>query len=307
MKKIKTFYTPKQVCTQISSSFSKSPLKPKLLMEKIQNEGYGEYFDIVDDFKPIEKSDFLIAHTEEYVNNFYNKTGNYMSNALPWSQELVDSLPYTTGSLLAAKRFAIQNPGQIAFAPVSGMHHAQPHGGCGYCTFSGQVISAIKIYEEFGLSGAYLDLDEHFGNSIADSYSFNPTLIKAIPEGCNVNPEGYNEAYLLDFEKKLKHVENLILDNKVHYVVFAHGADSHEDDDLGGSVDTNYWLSAAETFSMWVKDVSKKLGKPLPVVLCLFGGYRHDNYEFVLDLHLNSLLTCSSIIYKQDINIKELV
>jgi hypothetical protein len=28
----------------------------------------------------------------------------------------------------------------------------------------------------------------------------------------------------------------------------------------------------------------------------LFGGYRSDNYEAVLDLHLKSLLTCSRII-----------
>jgi acetoin utilization deacetylase AcuC-like enzyme len=264
-------------------------------MKKIKDDGY-ENFDIVDDFKPIKKSDFYIAHTKEYVNNVYNKTGNYSSNGLPWSKELVSSLTYTTGSLLAAKRHAIQNPGELCFAPISGMHHARPDSGVGFCTFSGQVISAIKIYEEFGLSGAYLDLDGHFGNSIEDTYKFNPLLEKAIPRGCNINPTGTNLSYLNDFTVKLKGLEKMILNDMVHYVVFAHGADSHEDDDLCGHLNTKCWIDAAEIFSKWVNDVSNKLGKPLPVVLCLFGGYRHDDYNFVLDLHLKSLLTCSRII-----------
>jgi hypothetical protein len=83
---------------------------------------------------------------------------------------------------------------------------------------------------------------------------------------------------------------------KIHYVVFAHGADSHEDDDIGGGCDTKHWLQCAQLFSEWVNAISAEIGKPLPVTLALFGGYRSDNYEAVLDLHLKSLLTCSRII-----------
>jgi hypothetical protein len=95
-KKIKTFYTDKQVCFDSirKESFSQSPLKPALLMERIKNGPYANMLDITDDFKPIKKEDFYIAHTEEYVDNVYNKTGNYGSNGLPWSENLVDSLPY---------------------------------------------------------------------------------------------------------------------------------------------------------------------------------------------------------------------
>ena len=43
-KKIYTYYTPKQVCIdQIKDrSFSQSPLKPKLLMERIDILGFSE-------------------------------------------------------------------------------------------------------------------------------------------------------------------------------------------------------------------------------------------------------------------------
>lgn len=304
MKKIKTFYTPKQVCHKMDASFSKSPLKPYLLMKKIQEEGYGDYFDIEDNFEPIKKEDFLIAHTEQYVNDVFNKTGWYNTNGLPWSKELVKSLHYTTGSLLAAKRWAIEHPEQLCFAPISGMHHARPKSGSGYCTFSGQVISAIKIYEEYGLSGAYLDLDNHYGNSIEDTYEFNPKLKLAIPVGYNINPSGYNESYIQNFKDKLELLKKQIIAGKIHYVVFAHGADSHNEDDLGGKADTYHWIHAAEVFAKWVNEVSQELGKPLPVVMCLFGGYRQNDYDFVLKLHISSLLTCSKIIYDQEVNLE---
>ncbi len=301
-KKIKTFYTDKQVCFDSirESSFSQSPLKPYLLMEKIKNGPYAEMLDITDNFEPIKKEDYLYAHTKEYVDNVYNKTGNYRSNGLPWSQNLVDSLPYTTGSLYAAKKHAILNPETVCFAPISGMHHAQPNSGSGFCTFSGQVVSAIKIYLEYGLSGAYCDLDGHFGNSIEDTREFNPLLNKAIPIGCNINPKGYDSNYTHNFQLALDKLEAKILNNEIHYVVFAHGADSHKDDDLGNQCGTEYWLLNSTIFSDWVNKVSEKLGKPLPVILALFGGYRKDDYDIVLDLHTKSLLQCSNIICGND-------
>lgn len=297
-KKIKTFYTDKQVCFDSikESSYSQSPLKPYLLMEKIKNGKYADMLDITDAFNPIQKEDYYLAHTKTYVDNVYNKTGNYFSNNLPWSKNLVASLPYTTGSLYAAKEHAILNPEDVCFAPVSGMHHAQPNNGSGFCTFSGQVVSAIMIYKKYGLSGAYLDLDGHFGNSIEDTREFAPLLNKAIPMGCNINPTGENSVYANDFHKKLLKLEKKIYDNEIHYVVFAHGADSNDEDDLGGQNCTPYWVYMAELFSNWVNKVSEKLGKPLPVVLALFGGYRKDNYDAVLDLHTKSIITCSNMI-----------
>lgn len=336
MKKIKTFYSDKQVCFDNFGeiSYSKSSQKPYLLMKRFDETGYANLLDIDGSFEPIKKEDFYIAHTEEYVENVYTGTGNCGSNALPWTQNLVDSLPYTTSSLYAASKWAIENPEQIAFAPVSGMHHAQPERGSWFCTFSGQVISAIKIYQETNKVCAYLDLDGHFGNSIEDTREFNPLLNKAIPIGCNINPQGENAIYVSDFIKRLNILGNLILEGKVDYVVFAHGANSQSDDDfvfeptksvidfftlkksmpqlnglnryypnehLGGQCGTEFWLMCAEHFAKWVNHISHLLGRRLPVVLVLFGGERAINYNSVLDLHIKSILTCSNIIYNQEI------
>ena len=310
-KKIYTYYTPKQVCiNKIKDlSFSQSPLKPKLLMERIDTLGFSEMLDKKSDFKPFEKESFFLAHSKHYVENVFNKTGNYKSNDLPWSKNLVNSLGYTNASLYHAKRHAILHPESVTFAPISGMHHARPTGGSGFCTFSGQVISAIKIYEEFGLSGAYFDLDGHYGNSIEDTREFNPLLNKAIPHGCNVNPFGNNEEYTADFARKLDLIGNQIKLGKIHYVVFAHGADSHMDDDLGWNCDTYHWVKCAEMFANWVNEISNEIGKPLPVTLALFGGYRKNNYNAVLDLHIKSILKISNIVcgtsFKDNLEIPE--
>ena len=295
---ITTFYTEKQVCFDAiqERSYSKSPLKPYLLMEKIKNGPNPEHFSIKNDFEPFEKSDFELAHTKEYIENFFNKTGNYNSNSVPWSENLVESVTYTNSAMYHAIAHSIQPPEELCFAPVSGMHHATPNAGQGFCTFSGQVIASLKLYDELGISGAWLDLDGHFGNSIEDSRDFVPRLNQAIPYDCNVNPRGMNESYLESFKRSLANLKQKIVRGEIHYVVFAHGADSHIEDDLGGQCDTFHWLACAKVFSHWVNEVSLEIGKPLPVTLALFGGYRRDNYDFVLDLHLQSLTICREII-----------
>ena len=301
-KQILTFYTDQQVCFDLvrNSSFSKSPLKPYLLMERIKKKGLRKLFRFKSDFNPFTENDFKIAHTDTYVKNVFNGEGNYLSNSLPWSKNLVHSLTFTNAALHEAIKYSILNPDNLCFAPISGMHHAKPNRGSGFCTFSGQVISSIKLYEEFGVSGAYFDLDGHFGNSIEDTREFNPLLNIAIPKGCNVNPTGTNKTYLKSFETSLERVGQLIKENKIHYVVFAHGADSHEDDDIGGGCDTKHWMLCAVRFSEWVNKISHEIGRPLPVTLALFGGYRSDNYNAVLDLHLKSILACSRIICKNE-------
>lgn len=303
-RKIKTFYTEKQVCFDSikDQSFSQSPLKPYLLMNRIKESDFKDAFEIVDNFSPFKREDFFIAHTEEYVANVFNKEGNYRSNSLPWSENLVESLTYTNAALYNAMRYAYLNPLELCFAPISGMHHAMPSSGCGFCTFSGQVISSIKLYEEFGAVSAWFDLDGHYGNSIEDTRAFNTLVDKAIPEYCNVNPQGYEESYVENFEMHLELIGEKIKSGEVHYVVFAQGVDSHIEDDLGGSCGTKNWIKCAEQFSVWVNKMEEEIGRSLPVTMVLFGGYRKQDYNAVLDLHIRSLRTCWETIVKKDLN-----
>jgi acetoin utilization deacetylase AcuC-like enzyme len=299
MTKIKTFYTSKQVLkTDSKQNVSKSPLKAKLLLEHINKVGLMDHFDITDDFKPFDNEDFYIAHTKDYVHKFFNGIKPLCeSNNLKWSKQFAETVRYTNASLYNAIKFSIENPEKVCFSMTSGFHHANPYNGAGFCTFSGQVIASLKIYKEFGLSGAYLDLDAHYGNSIKDSYEFVPVLYNAIPIGCNINPDYKHKQYIQDFKFRLKLLEQKILNEEIHYLVWCHGADSQEDDDLRtGQLTTDEWIQCSTIFYKWVKKINKKLGVSIPLTLCLFGGYRKDNYISVLNLHVADLIECLNIL-----------
>lgn len=292
-KKIKIHYSPKQVLAKDSGgNFSKSPLKPKLLIENFKNEGLIDHFNIVEDFLPYTNKDFRLAHTKEYVKSFFSGKPGCESNGLTWSPQFAESVRYTNSSIYSAIRGSIVEPDQIHFSPTSGFHHARPTGGSGFCTFSGQVIASIKILNEFGLSGAYLDLDGHFGNSIEDSRDFVEDLNLAVPPGFNINPIGRGRDYINNLKWNLQNLAEAILAGKIGYVVWCHGADSHEWDDLGFQCSTEEWLECSTIFWNWVKAMDDRLGRPLPVSCALFGGYRADDYSSVLSLHTADFVEC---------------
>jgi acetoin utilization deacetylase AcuC-like enzyme len=306
-KKIITYYTTKQVLQEnIALSYSKSPLKPKLVVSELMKAA-NAYVRIQPKFKAFTKADFQIAHTKRWVNEVFhlNRPGHKLASSIPWSEELVTSLTYTTSSLYHSIKHSINKPDDIVFAPVSGFHHARPYAGSGFCTFAGQVVASVKIYRELGKVGCYLDLDGHYGNSIEDCRGFVPDLNKAVPNGFNFNPTDVNKEYTSQLTHYLyTTLKNSILKGKIDYVVWCHGADSHINDDLGGQVNTKYWLMCSKIFWSWVKHMDLIMGKSLPVSFTLFGGYRADDYHSVINLHVSDIviglnaLTDSNIKYE---------
>jgi hypothetical protein len=276
---------------------SQSPQKPRLLLDYLARHALLGSFVVRDDFEPLEREDFLLAHTQVYVDAFFaGEPPLCHASRLPWSPELVQSVRWTNASLVHALRAACLDPARIALSPTSGFHHARPDAGSAYCTFSGQAIASVRVYRELGAAGAWLDLDGHFGNSIEDSRSFVPDLSRAVPLGCNVNPDGRHGAYLRQLEHGLASIEGRLLAGELTYVAFAHGADSHEWDDNGYQLSTDEWVAAAEMVYRWVARCSSVLGRPVPLLLALFGGYRTDHYDSVLGLHAADLVTCLNIL-----------
>jgi acetoin utilization deacetylase AcuC-like enzyme len=298
-KTIQVFYHPKMVINeQLHRSYSKSPLKPKLLLEKLENENLlNDHFIIDPGFEPFIEEDFKTAHREDYVTDFFaGKQPLCEYNGIHWTKEFAESVRYTNASLYHAIRHAVEHPETITFSPTSGFHHARPEGGSGFCTFSGQVIASLRLFRERGLSGAWLDLDQHFGNSIEDSRKFVPELNNAIPSYANFNPDGYGIAYVSELKKFLHQLEQKISNDEIHYLVWCHGADSHEWDNLGGRVSTEQWIECATVFYSWLKELEEKINKPVPLILSLFGGYRTDDYNSVLSLHIADLVECQNVM-----------
>ncbi|SRR6266403_521159 len=304
-KTISTFYDERMVLMDENvPNISKSPLKPKKIIEYIHKNGLLEYFDIKE-FEPFEKEVFYTAHFEKYVDNFFNGIEpQASSNGLKWNAQFADSVRYTNASLYNAILNSIKNPDEVSFSNTAGFHHATPDEGMGFCTFSGQVIASLKIYRELGLSGAYLDLDGHFGNSLEDSRYFAPDLNEAVPTECNINPQYHSKYYIIDLQERLEKLRERIIQGKTHYLVFCHGADSHFWDDYGTQLNTEQWIECSKIVYNFVKSIEEELKKPFPLALSLFGGYRKDDYNSVLSLHLADLVECLNILCDNDIKYK---
>lgn len=298
-----TFYSKKMVLERGGKNHSKSPQKPKLLVNFLQKQQLGKYFPIYDNFTPFSAQDFYLAHTQLYVDSFFaGKKPLAISNVLDWSPQFVETVCYTNSSLYHAIKHAVAYPEKVCFSPVSGFHHATPQSGMGYCTFSGQVIASVKLFREAGLRGAYIDLDGHFGNSIEDSRGFVSDLSQAVPRNIgNINPMDKHQKYMSDFRRNLGLLRDAIHDKRIDYVVFCHGADSHIDDDTKGQLTTEEWLECSDIFYELVKKIDEKCQKPLPLVIGLFGGYRTDDYNSVLSLHTSDLVACLNILCGQQI------
>lgn len=274
-------------------NYSKSPTKPRRFVHFLRTTPVWPHVTVHADFAPISRADLLLAHTPEYVDAFLaGHSPLCQANGLAWSPAFRDAVLHTNGCLLAAVQAAIATPHTVTLAPVSGFHHARPRGGSGFCTFSGQVVAALRIFRASGHVGAWVDLDGHFGNSIEDSRTFAPDLDLALPASCHVNPEGEHGAYLHDLQRGLDRIGAEVLAGRVHYVCVAHGADSHEWDQLGHQCTTAEWLQAADLVYTSVAQWSRALGRPVPVTLALFGGYRDDHPESVLGLHAMDTARC---------------
>lgn len=303
---IETFYTERMSYTSQDENSSLSPEKPKRLIDFLNKENLLHHFSITDTFPAFEKEDFYCAHHKKYVDSFFsdNLERPYKTLlGLHWTKLFAETTRYTNASLYHSIRNSITHPNRVSFSPSSGFHHAIPKKGALYCSFSGQVIASVKIYQEFGLSGCYIDLDGHHGNSIDNSYAFVKNLDKAIPRKIgNINIHSAHQTYLDEFEQALATLEKNLMENKIHYLVFCHGADSHEWDDMGHQLSTEEWFSCSEMFYRFVKRIQTKYNKQIPLALSLFGGYRKNNYDSVLSLHTNDLVSCLNILCGQRIS-----
>lgn len=287
-QKIKIFYCPEMAYQGLDNSYSNSPKKPKLFVEQLMlNKEFESDFEILS-FNPYNIEDFYLAHSKTYVENFFSgKEPLASSNNIKWSLDFAETVKYTNASLYESIKHSLLYPEDLCCSPTSGFHHASPNKGGGFCTFSGQVLASLKIYNELGKVGVYFDLDGHFGNSISNhkKAGTTPDLDIAIPSWGNINPGGQRKQYLLELEKKLELFKSAVLKKEVDYVVWCHGADSCIGDNLGGSVNAEEWLMCTKMFKDCIKDIEQHIQRTFPVSYVLFGGYR-NNYNEVLDLHV---------------------
>jgi acetoin utilization deacetylase AcuC-like enzyme len=183
--------------------------------------------------------------------------------------EIVSSLFYTTGSMLAAAAHAVIYK-RITCSPTSGFHHAGYRFGGDFCTFNGLMVTALKL-QALGKvkSVGILDCDAHYGNGTADIIEeLGLTWVKHHIAGeffASIEDFGSNGSeYFKWLEMSINDVSTCDL------VIYQAGADPHIEDSLGGFL-TDQQLMSRDC--MVFKGARRA---KLPLVWNLAGGYRRD-------------------------------
>lgn len=282
MNTIPIFYDPRQDAAA-NISFSPSAGKPALAVASWQRLGLPVE---VRSFEPCTLDLLRRVHLSEYVDGVMEgRRRNGFGNRMP---EVAASLPWTTGSMLAAAREALAN-GRVACSPTSGFHHAQPGRGSQFCTFNGLVVTALALREE-GLADrvGILDLDAHYGDGTDACLLRMPDLAAHVEHWTfgrdvpSLKREGI-EAWMRDLPAI---VDAMAV--RCGVVLYQAGADPHEDDPFGG------WMTSEE---MRLRDriVFEGLARRgVPVAWNLAGGYQEPVAE-VLRLHDATMEECCDL------------
>lgn len=157
MQRCPIFYRP-EMSAQTASYFASSD-KPARLVANWLRTGAIVPADI-HSFEPAHRQDLYLAHSQSYVNgvlNLFDDNGFGNNDAA-----IARSLPYTTGSMMAAAQHVAEHGG-FACSPTSGFHHAGFAEGSGFCTFNGLAVTALALAHE-GVKVGILDCDAHYGD-----------------------------------------------------------------------------------------------------------------------------------------------
>lgn len=268
---MKVFYRPEQTARNIST-FSPSAEKPTQVVRDWLQRGLIQESDVLS-FEPVTRTDLKRAHDAAFVDGVLDLSiDNGFGNR---NAQVAASLPYTSGSLLAAARHALEYRENVC-SPTSGFHHAGYDSAEGFCTFNGLMVTALALLEQGAVrSIGILDCDVHYGNGTDD-------IMKRLGvQGIRHHTMGAHfrhrdEASL--FEQWLQRaIEDCL---GVDLLIYQAGADPHVNDPLG-KVLTGVQMAKRDhaVFSAFQ-------GRPL--VWNLAGGYQRDvngGIEPVLKLH----------------------
>ena len=105
---------------------------------------------------------------EEYLNALLTGSPKVLaeSNSLGWDALLLDAVRSSSGGVCAAVAAALEG-GCNAGSLSSGLHHARPGRGGGFCTVNGLVLGARTAFAMSAKRVLALDLDAHAGGGTA--------------------------------------------------------------------------------------------------------------------------------------------
>ena len=117
---------------------------------------------------PVGRDELCTVHTDEYVDAVLTGEPRSLavSNELGWDEGLGRAVCASTGGVVAAA-LSVLGGERIAGSLSSGLHHAHPGHGRGYCTVNGLVVAAVSAVSAGAARVLILDLDAHCGGGSA--------------------------------------------------------------------------------------------------------------------------------------------
>ncbi|MCX9157803.1 hypothetical protein OPU71_16895 [Niveibacterium sp. 24ML] len=280
MNRIPVFFDPRLVSDVPVESPSAG--KPR----DVVREWLARYPIELHGYAPATIVDLCRAHSPAFVQDILTMQ---VPNGMETDDvRFLDSLYWTTGSLLNAARHALSRG--IAVSPTSGFHHAGYDYCWGFCTFNGLMIAAQSLLTKSNVQKiGILDFDQHRGDGTEDivrrlNLDAQITHITGL-----ANYPREKQAFLATLPQLLEALSACDL------IIYQAGADQHENDPLGG------FLSSAEMRyrDARVFDFAKIQG--IPLVWNLAGGYQTAesdgtiSIQPVLDLHNATMEECVRI------------
>ena len=259
-----------------ADSFSPSAGKPRPVIGAWQE---AKLPIALHEFAPAAEIDLCLAHDPGYVRGVL--TGALPNGFGNTRADVARSLPYTTGSMTAAARTALEVG--CACAPVSGFHHARYDTGGGFCTFNGLIVTAQALIRDADLQRILiLDCDMHYGDGTEEIIE-RLTLQNCIENytlGRWFDTPQEAPAYLA----KVRAIAARFGDYDL--ILYQAGADVHVDDPLGGVLTTNQMIERDRMVFEGAREAA------VPIAWNLAGGYQ-EPLSRVTALHVNTMRECA--------------
>lgn len=273
---MKTFYNPQQSFQPAQPLFSPSMYKPEHVIAHWRRDYPA--LEIESEFEPVSREQLYAVHDRTQIDgvlaltrpNGFGTTDSGIAQTLPW----------TSGSFLAAAQYAWRHQ-TITCSPTSGFHHAGFDYASGFCTFNGLAVAFHRLLQlDPALRIAIVDLDMHYGDGTDDILTVLKMGQDQVQHYTLGGDRHVREGQLRD-QPLIEHLTAVLepmFENEPGLIFYQAGADSHEEDPLGGVFSTNAYRERDRlVFSL-------AASRGIPIVWNLAGGYQTP-LQKVLDLH----------------------
>lgn len=240
--------------------------------------------------RPLTEAEVLAVHDRCYLEALGSgdPAGLAGSNGIGWYPNLLEAVLWSGGGVRDAVLEALQERRPTA-SLSSGLHHARPESGAGYCTINGIAIAVRAALAAGAVRVLVLDLDAHCGGGTV-------ACLEGVAgfEQVDVSTSGYDAyedtsaaalrissagTYLDDVARAL---DSISRPGTIDVVLYNAGVDPHEASGGAAGITTDTIARREALVFEWAA------ANDLPVAFTLAGGYRSSRLDLggIADLHL---------------------